>query len=137
MGALNELQDTSFHLYQRNDSLLRLIDSIQDDSTCYQLVELYTQIIANQKDDYAKMVEKYKHIPPVIKTIQIKDTVLDIAAVKACESDKNVAINLLDKMTKERDDYKQKAKKRGWIMWGLIFLLVGSGATWVYFKFKK
>lgn len=125
-SALNELQDTSFAIYQRNDSLLRHIDSLNKDTTCFKIVDLYEGIIHDLNNQVATWRGKFKHIPPIYITKIIHDTTLDVAALKTCEYDKSSEIKLLDKKTIESDGWQKKAKTRWWVM-VIMGAIIGVG----------
>lgn len=128
-AALNELEDTSFALYQRNDSLLRHIDSLNKDTTCFKIVDLYEGIIHDLNNQIAAWREKYKHVPPIYITKIIHDTTLDVAALKSCEFDKSKVIGLLDKKTTESAAWQKKAKNRFWVI--LIMGAIIGIATYI------
>lgn len=75
----------------------------------------------------------------ITNTVHIRDTIIreNTAALKSCEIDKSKTIDLLVKKTAEADKYKGQAKKRGWIMWGLIALLIAYVGLRIYLKAKK
>lgn len=75
----------------------------------------------------------------ITNTVHIRDTIIreNTAALKSCEIDKSKTIGLLVKKTDEADKYKGQAKKRGFIMWGLIALLIGYIGLRTYLRTKK
>lgn len=75
----------------------------------------------------------------ITNTIHITDTIIreNTAAIKSCEIDKSKTIDLLVKKTSEADKYKGKSTTRGYIMWGLVLLLVSIIGLNIYLKSKN
>lgn len=74
----------------------------------------------------------------ITNTIRIVDTVYreNTAAVAACRIDNSKLTSLLISVTADRDKYKSQANKRGWMFWGLLFLVIGAIGTRLYLKSK-
>lgn len=122
-----------------NDSLNRVISEAEHiepglDSVCLNYIKAIN-LLRKQKDDLAF---RLKNIPPVHDTVWIPP-VEDFAKVKLCEEDKSKVIGLLEKKTAEYDKVKGQAQKRGWIMWGLILLIISIIGlnVWKAIKLKK
>lgn len=135
-AALMEMQDTAASFYWRNVQLQYKLDSVQKDSLCYALVELYTQIIANQKADYAKLEYKAAHLPPIHDIKLLHDTTVDVAAVAAANSERLKQLVLANDYKDQRDVAQSKATKRGKIMWWLIGAIT-TFVGWNAYKFFK
>lgn len=78
----------------------------------------------------------------ITNTVHIRDTIIKeggktAAQLRSCEIDKSKTIDLLVKKTAESDKYKGQAKKRGWIMWGLILLIALVVGLNIYLRTKK
>lgn len=75
----------------------------------------------------------------ITNTVHIRDTIIreNTAALKLCEIDKSTLTDLLTKQTEQTEKYEGRAKKRGWIMWGLIALIVAVVGLNIYLKAKK
>lgn len=71
----------------------------------------------------------------ITRTIVIHDTVIkeNTAQLKVCELERGKMVNLLASSNAESDKWQGKAKKRFWILLGLIVLLAGS----LYFNVRK
>jgi len=75
----------------------------------------------------------------ITNTVRIRDTIYqtNTAEVSACKIDNSRLTALLVSVTADRDKYKAKANKRGWMFWGLIFLVIGAIGTRIYLKSKS
>lgn len=134
--VLLELQTDNFNMSVARDSMYNELSKIKEDTTCFALVDLYTKIIGNLKADIINKDKKIKNLPPIIVTKTIVDTVLDKAALETCEVERRTTLTLLQKKTTESDEWHGKAKKRYYIMWGLILLLATIIGWKVYNMFK-
>jgi hypothetical protein len=54
-----------------------------------------------------------------------------------CQKNNNVLVQKLDEKDKLIADWKGKAKKRGWMFFGLLFLVVGAVGMRIYLKSKS
>jgi len=54
-----------------------------------------------------------------------------------CQRNNNVLLAKLDAVEKDRDEWKGKARKKGWMFWGLVFLVVGAVGMRMYLQTKK
>jgi len=54
-----------------------------------------------------------------------------------CQRNNNVLLAKLDAVEKDRDEWKAKARKKGWMFWGLVFLVVGAVGMRIYLQTKK
>src|SRR5688572_1053905 len=54
-----------------------------------------------------------------------------------CQRNSNVLLAKLDAVEKDRNEWKGKARKKGWMFWGLIFLVIGAIGTRLYLKSKS
>lgn len=131
--ALQAAQDDAFKLFQSNDSLQKVADSLNTDSTCYKVVDLYVAMISNLTTDRDNWKYKAQHIPPVIIKQSIHDTTIDKAALSACEMDKNISISNEAIANKRADKYEGRSKTYFLIILGLLIII----GIWIYFKFKK
>lgn len=134
--ALQAAQDDAFKLFQSNDSLQKLADSLHADSSCYKIIDVYAQMIKNISKDRDTWQYKAQHIPPIIVTRSIHDTTVDNAAVKACEVDKNTAISNLATQNKRADKFEGRSKKYFWIMLALGAILGIIGYAKIKSSFK-
>lgn len=75
----------------------------------------------------------------ITNTVHIRDTIYqtNTAALKSCEIDNSKLIELTNKQAADIEKYKGQANKRGWMFWGLVFLVVGYTAARIYSKSKK
>lgn len=75
----------------------------------------------------------------ITNTIHVTDTIFqtNTAALELCEINRRQLTDLLTNTTADRDKYKGQAKKRGWIMWSLIALIVAVIGLNIYLKSKK
>ena len=54
-----------------------------------------------------------------------------------CQDNNNVLVGKLDEKDKIIAEWKGKARKKGWMFWGLIFLIIGAVGTRLYLKSKS
>jgi hypothetical protein len=83
---------------------------------------------------------KYRTIYKTQKIYIKKDSIIyreNTAAVKACEIDNSILTGLLKEQTALAVKYKGQATKRGWMFWGLIFLVIGAVGMRLYLKSKS
>lgn len=71
----------------------------------------------------------------ITKTVTVTDTIVkeNTAQLKVCELERGKMVDLLASSNAESDKWQGKAKKRFWILIGLIVLLAGS----LYFNVRK
>jgi len=74
----------------------------------------------------------------ITNTVHIIDTIIreNTASVAACEIERSKLIGVIAGITKERDEYKGRAQKRGWIMWGLALLIAVIVGLNIYKRIK-
>lgn len=75
----------------------------------------------------------------ITNTVHIRDTIIreNTAALKSCEIDKSSLTDLLVLQTADTKKFKGKATTRGYIMWGLVLLLVSIIGLNIYLKTRK
>jgi PBP1b-binding outer membrane lipoprotein LpoB len=104
------------------DSIIRG-DTVTTLDTMY-IDQIRTDTLMNELNDTVYIVTT---LPAkiVTKIISRTDTVFkeNTANLKSCQLDNSNLIQLLRNKTSELDNWKGKAQKRGWIMWGLIILI--------------
>lgn len=89
-------------------------------------------------------------IRTIVKTVKIyinKDSIIyrenkaeqEQLQLALLEANRTIAAVVADKakVEKERDEWKGKARRRGWEFWGLIFLVIGAIGMKLYTKSKK
>ena len=54
-----------------------------------------------------------------------------------CQDNNNVLVGKLDEKDKLIAEWKGKARKKGWMFWGLILLIIGAVGTRIYLKSKS
>lgn len=75
----------------------------------------------------------------ITNTVHIRDTIIreNTAALKSCEIDKSKLITLTEAQAADIKKYKGRAKTKGFIMWGLIALIILVIGANVWLKSKK
>lgn len=118
------------------DSLIT--DTLLTTDTLY-LEQLSDTVIVQGFDTVRIYITKTLPAKVITNTIHIRDTIYktNTAALETCEIDKSILTGLLKDKTIEADKYHNQANKRGWIMWGLILLIIGAIGMRIYMKSKK
>lgn len=115
-----------------------ITDTVSTTDTLY--VEGLSDTVMIQDFDTVRItITKTLPAKIITNTVHIRDTIIreNTAALKSCEIDKSKTIDLLVKKTGEADKYKGQARKRGFIMWGLILLLIAIVGLNIYLRTKK
>jgi len=119
---------------EKTDSLIVKTDTVIEilfmDSLVFNTDTLYRDSLGFKYRTIVKTVTKTIH----------KDSIIyreNTAALKSCQIDNSNITALLVKKTDESDRYKGQAKKRGIIMWALIFLIIGAIGMRLYLKSKS
>jgi hypothetical protein len=74
----------------------------------------------------------------ITNTVHIRDTIIkeNTAALKVCQLDNGLIMDLLKKQTYKADKYKAQSGKRGLYMWSLLALIIVYCGWKVYGIFK-
>jgi len=137
VDALDELCE---EVYPVRDSIIKG-DSVLLFDTLYIEGEIITDTLI-EKDTVRIVTTKTLPSKTITKTAHVIDTIVreNTAAVNACNDDKRKLIGLLEKKTIENEDWKDKAKKRFWVIVGLmalIFLIIGYNIYRIKNKITK
>lgn len=75
----------------------------------------------------------------ITNTVHIRDTIIreNTAALKSCEIDKSRLIALTEQQAAQIKKYKGQSTTRGYIMWGLVALIVAVVGLNIYLRSKK
>jgi len=128
-----------------NDERIRLTLEIErvrslivEPKNCDSLSNTIYKLVSREKQRGDKLQSAYNNLLVASQNLKpVHDTVENTAKLKACELDNSRLTALLVSVTTDRDKYKAKANKRGWMFWGLIFLVVGAIGTRLYLKSKS
>lgn len=118
------------------DSLIT--DTLLTTDTLY--IEGRDSIITERINDTVRItVTKTLPAKIITNTVHIRDTIYqtNTAALKSCEIDKSILINLTSKQAEDINKYKGIARKRGVMFWGLLALLILYIGVRVYLKTNK
>jgi len=122
------------HFFVKPDSIIVKTDTITE--------IIFMDSLVNNTDTLYRdsLGFKYRTIYKTQKIYIKKDSIIyreNTAALKACEIDKSILTGLLKEQTALAAKYKGQANKRGWMFWGLIFLVVGAIGMRLYLKSKS
>jgi len=128
-----------------NDERIRLTLEIErvrslivEPKNCDSLSNTIYKLVSREKQRCDKLQSAYNNLLVASQNLKpVHDTVENTAKLKACELDNSQLTSLLIGVTADRDKYKAKANKRGWMFWGLIFLIIGAIGTRIYLKSKS
>lgn len=121
-AALNKYDSVSINIKSLRDSISKLPRPDSSDTVCYRIIDQMDVVIGQLRNEN----DFLKSLPPTIRYISIHDTVLDEAALKACQFDESSLIAQLAKKTKEADEWHAKANKRG-IQRDILAVILGIG----------
>ncbi len=109
--------------------------------TLWELIQFYDTTSTNDTiritDHKTKVVTKTIWRDSIIYRENKAESQRLQLALNDCQYNNNVLLAKLGAVEKDRDEWKGKAKKKGWMFWGLIFLVIGAVGTRIYLKSKS
>jgi len=115
----------------------RIRGLIVEPKNCDSLSDAIYKLANKEKQRGDKLQVAYNNLVTASHELKpIHDTVENKAALKACQIDNSTMTDLLAQRTAEVEKYKGQAKKRGYIMWGLLLAILLVIGFKVYNSFK-
>jgi len=109
--------------------------------TLWELIQFYDTTSTNDTiritDHKTKVVTKTIWRDSIIYRENKAESQRVQLALNDCQNNNNVLLAKLDAVEKDRDKWKGVARKKGWMFWGLIFLVIGAVGTRIYLKSKS
>jgi len=141
-SLVNQLKNDSLITDEERLQLISEIEKVRslivEPKNCDSLSSAIYKLVEREKSRGDKLQIAYNNLVIASGNLKpIHDTIINDALLRSCEIDKSKTIDLLVKKTAEADKYKGQAKKRLWIILGLlVFILIVTGLN-IYIKSNK